>query len=282
VAALSSLLVGLTLILLAMARWRGDAGLLPASQRHSGAALGPGREAFKAKTGLAWLGGRLSQLLPETIGTHLSRGLVLAGKRAEGAVEETLALSAISAVLLAWAAGIGWGMAGVALGGLAGMGLPLARVWLEARRRSRLAQEELGKILDFLVIYTTAGVPLIRSLAHLSQVHSGILTPYLARAVQDLLSGKTVMTSLRPMVEEIAADEMAAFASALARAERLGTPLKDFFVKEARSLRRQRSLELQHKAGLVPLKLTICTTVFFLPCVIVLVVFPNILAFIQR
>ncbi|MEW6082678.1 MAG: type II secretion system F family protein [Bacillota bacterium] len=280
--AISSLLAACAVMLLAVARWGHAGSRVPVSQRHVGTVLGREQDMPKTRTGLAWLGGRLGRVLPESTRSHLSRGLVLAGRREHGAAEEILALCAITAVMLAGVAGLAWGVPGVALGGLAGMGVPVLRLWLDARRRSRLAQEELGKILDFLVIYTTAGVPLIRSLAHLSQVHSGILTPYLTRAVQDLLSGKTVMASLRPMMEEIAAEEMVAFASALARAERLGTPLKDFFVREARSLRKRRSLELQHKASLVPLKLTICTTVFFLPCLIVLVVFPNILAFIHR
>ncbi len=228
---------------------------------------------------LGALGRHIMPHMPVKVVNLEQKRLASSGKSPQWAIEEILGLRILLGLGGCTFGGFLLGLIGGTAGGVAGFFAPT--LWFSKLRegRSRQARNELVKVLDLLVVYTTAGVPLAGSLDHLAKVHKGILSPYLARGAQDIMSGKPASSAFRPLMDEMEVEEISCFVQALARAERLGTPLTEFFLRESKSLRRRRSLDLQYRAGVIPLKLTMCTTLFFLPSIIVLVIFPNILAF---
>ncbi|MEW6523096.1 MAG: type II secretion system F family protein [Bacillota bacterium] len=154
-------------------------------------------------------------------------------------------------------------------------------LWLarECRVRRRKVQTAFPGFLDLMATCANAGHSLYTSLLTVAPRVSGPLGEIFREVCQQLESGRRLWAALEYARGNAGLAEVDTFVTAMAEADALGAPIAETLRNLASLARTQRRYALEAAAATLPLKLSICTIVFFLPPVFVLLVVPNLMAF---
>lgn len=163
------------------------------------------------------------------------------------------------------------------------VGFKAPDLWLDAiiRRRRREIVRAFPWLVDLLVLCADAGMSLSAGLQLVAARVGGPLGKELARADQELKAGRRTQDALLGMVARIGLPEIDSFVSALLRAHALGTPVSATLRSQAAFARQQRKQAIEARIGTLPVKMTLCTIIFFLPLMLIIVVLPHVLTFVR-
>jgi tight adherence protein C len=154
--------------------------------------------------------------------------------------------------------------------------LMLAR---DVRRRRQRVQATFPGFLDLMATCAQAGHGLYTCLTTVAPHLSGPLGEVFVEVCGQLASGRRLWPALETARQQAALAEVDTFVAAMAEADFLGSPIADTLRNLAQLARTQRRYAMESAIAAMPLKLSVCTVFFFLPPVFVLLVVPNLVAF---
>jgi tight adherence protein C len=208
---------------------------------------------------------------------------------AAGLVRKVSPASFVAAKILAAGVGAFAGLTAGAAGGaaraavgavvLAATGFLTPDVLLNARvhRRREQILEELPNALDLLAVSVEAGLGLDAAVARLVDASSGPLTDEFALLLAELRVGAGRHEVLKRFADRVAAPEVAAFARAVAHADRLGASLTQTMRTQAHETRLRRQAAAEEKAGKAPVRMLFPTVFFIFPALFVVVLGPALI-----
>jgi tight adherence protein C len=138
------------------------------------------------------------------------------------------------------------------------------------RRRARIAAA-LPDALDLLAVGTAAGRSPATVLSEVSSRGSGALATELAVAVAEIECGMPQREAIAAIRERVPGVELGAFASALERSRRYGSPLADQLHEQAASLRGQARRRTEEHAARAAPKIQLVVALVLVPSVLLMI-----------
>ncbi|HAI20571.1 MAG TPA: hypothetical protein DCM14_01505 [Clostridiales bacterium UBA8153] len=149
----------------------------------------------------------------------------------------------------------------------------------DSRRRRRRVQATFPGFLDLMATCAQAGHSLYACMMTVAPHLRGPLGEVFVAVCGQLAAGRRLWPALETARQQAALPEVDTFVAAMAEADFLGSPIADTLRQLAQLARTQRRYAMESAIATLPLKLSICTVFFFLPPVFVLLVVPNLVAF---
>jgi tight adherence protein C len=168
----------------------------------------------------------------------------------------------------------------------AGLGYYLPIYWVNSRSGKRLAELEGGfpDSLDLMLVCIEAGQSLDQSIARVGKelVHSypQLSDEYLIIA-NEMRAGKDKPTVLKDFAERAGVPDIKSFVTVLVQSAAFGTSIGDSLRVYAAEMRDKRIMRAEEKANKLPTKMTLCTMMFTVPPLMVLLVGPSVYQIMQ-
>jgi tight adherence protein C len=217
--------------------------------------------------------------LAEAIGRRLPAALrERAGDRTPDGADELAGRCALVAVL-------GGGLSGVAIGGLraiAAVPAGSALAWrlverIQAKRREAadlVVLARLPDVLDRLATCLLAGASLERGMRLVAASTEGRLGESLHAGLRALELGMPRARAYETIARHAQIEEAGRALTALARAERLGTPVASVLSEHAREIRARLRAAAEAEARTAPVRMLFPTAICFLPAFMLLTIAP--------
>jgi tight adherence protein C len=154
---------------------------------------------------------------------------------------------------------------------VAGFLAPEALLERAARRRRARIAAALPDALDLLAVGTAAGRSPATVLSEVSSRGSGALATELAVAVAEIECGMPQREAIAAIRERVPGVELGAFASALERSRRYGSPLADQLHEQAASLRGQARRRTEEHAARAAPKIQLVVALVLVPSVLLMI-----------
>lgn len=156
---------------------------------------------------------------------------------------------------------------------------------LEKRRAEQLrsaCEGQLDVMADVVALGVRSGLSFDAALAIYCQKFDGELSKQLAAAQQSWRSGLASREqALCDVASRIGSDALRRFAETVTQAIRYGSPLAELLVKFAQDMRRQRRAALERQVAKAPVKMLLPLGACILPAMLVLVMGPVMLQFVN-
>jgi len=222
-------------------------------------------------------------LLPRQRVERLRHKILVAGLTASIGPEEFVVLQAVglgAGLLGGMLMGgfIGWQGRGflclVATAGGAGFIAPEA--WLTRKRDERQSsmKRDLPDILDLMAISVEAGVGFEGAIEIVSRHFRTPLANELSRTLREMELGLPRREALQNLKRRTEVPELSNFVLILVQADALGMPIGRVLRSQAVEMRSKRRQWAREKAGKLPVKILIPTTLFILPALFVVILGP--------
>jgi len=226
------------------------------------------------------LGGKLEAMLPTQIIAGIERRLVQAGQPVT--MTGFLIASVIfEGVLLAFGFTLtvssnAGSMGLLFLGGLAGFGLLMPKIWLDNRMRHR--QKDILKSLpdafDLITVCVEAGLGLEAALARVAEKAEGPFGEELAVTMREISLGKLRRDALKEMSGRIGVPDLATFINAVVQAESMGTSIATVLRVQADQMRMRRRQRAEKQAHEAPIKMMFPLVLFIFPSLFIVILGP--------
>jgi tight adherence protein C len=165
--------------------------------------------------------------------------------------------------------------------GPAGIGYYLPKYWVERRRQTR--QQEImdgfPDALDMMLVCVEAGQSLDQSIIRVSrEIRAGFpaLADEYEMVAHEIKAGKDRTTVLRDMSERAGVPDVSSFVTVLIQSATFGTSIADALRVYASEMRDKRVMRAEEKANKLPTKLTLCTMMFTVPPLLLIMIGPSI------
>ncbi len=161
------------------------------------------------------------------------------------------------------------------------VGYYLPKYWVERRRQSR--QQEIingfPDALDMMLVCVEAGQSLDQSILRVSrEIRAGF--PALADEYEmvsnETKAGKDRTTVLRDMSERAGVADVSSFVTVLIQSATFGTSIAEALRVYASEMRDKRVMRAEEKANKLPTKLTLCTMMFTVPPLLLIMIGPSV------
>ena len=229
------------------------------------------------------LAARVGGLLPHRRLDQLRHKILVAGLTATIGPEELVVLQAVgvgAGLLGGLLAGgfIGWEGRGffclvAALGG-AGFFAPEAWVTRKRNERQSSIRRDLPDVLDLMAISVEAGVGFEGAIEIVSRHFQTPLAAELSRTLREMELGLPRRDALQNLKRRTEVPELSNFVLILVQADALGMPIGRVLRSQAVEMRSKRRQWAREKAGKLPVKILIPTTLFILPALFVVILGP--------
>lgn len=168
------------------------------------------------------------------------------------------------------------GLQGVAVAALATMAGALApQLWMLSRRarwRSEI-EAQLPDALDLMTIAMSAGSSFDAAIRCVAEEMEGSL-PRGLKQVCDEAGYTSRSEALVRFAERAQVPSLTVFTASLAQAEKTGGSLVEILRAQAETVRKQRRLAVEEKAGALSAKMLVPMILFIFPCFVLIIVFP--------
>jgi|GEM_PF-1646329 len=167
------------------------------------------------------------------------------------------------------------------------VGLACVDWWLARRARSRLLalRSDWPDFLHQLRLCLLGGMSIEQALVTLSTYpdpgRSRGLSAELLHLTAHISSGTSVEAALAGLARNTGLEEVEAFSTSVERSRALGVPLTDTLARQVQLGRARLRHGYLAWLNSLPSRLSFCAMIFFLPAVLVVVLLPNILAFLR-
>ncbi|GEM_PF-5886661 len=157
--------------------------------------------------------------------------------------------------------------------------LPYILLRLAFKQRQETMIKELPQLVDYLVLCGGGGLNLYQSLKFVTEVRQGIFYAELKEVVAGVEVGIPLTKGLINLRSRLGFPVLESFLGALIYGETLGIPLKETLQSEAELQRTLRRQGIEKSLNAVPFKMTIISMVFLFPVVVILVLLPHMVGF---
>ncbi len=263
--------------------------LLPPEAANSVRAdLRPGFMERVASPALAALGRAARKLTPAGVADKVRAKLDMAGNPRFPNLIEYLGLKLLSAAAVIPLGIIGlayldlaWGMRGIALAIVIGIGIWLPDIVLQRIIEGRQAaiRRALADALDFLVVSVEAGIGLEGAIQRVVQRSRGPLPDELRRVLEQVRLGRSRADALRDMGQRTQVQELMSFVAAIQQAETMGVSIAKVLRTQAEAVRRRRAERAREAAAKLPVKLLFPLVFFIFPALFVVILGPAAIRF---
>jgi tight adherence protein C len=226
---------------------------------------------------------RIGALLPRGRIERLRHKLLVAGVIGTLGPEEFVVLQAVGlgAGLLGGlllAGYLGWegrGFLVLMLGGT-GCGAFLPEAWLTRKRDERQAsiKADLPDVLDLMAISVEAGVGFEGAMEVVTRHFDTPLSRELSRTLREMELGLPRKEALQNLKRRTEVAELSNFVLILVQADALGMPMGRVLRSQAVEMRSKRRQWARERAGKLPVKILVPTTLFILPALFVVILGP--------
>jgi tight adherence protein C len=162
-----------------------------------------------------------------------------------------------------------------------GLGYYLPIYWVTKRSQKRLEELESGfpDSLDLMLVCVEAGQSLDQSIARVGKelVHSypNLSDEYIIVA-NEMRAGKDKPSVLKDFSERAGVPDIKSFVTVLIQSAAFGTSIGDSLRVYGAEMRDKRIMRAEEKANKLPTKMTLCTMVFTVPPLMVLLIGPSV------
>jgi tight adherence protein C len=223
------------------------------------------------------LGGLLAGIrLPATITTHTRR--LSASSLARRLARERLSLNVAFALIgllagFVLTAGIPVRIATLLMTCAAAAGFAAPNLWLARRLRRRLneALREMPDMLDLFAVTLAAGLPPIRALSTVAAEFAGPLAREWTRVAAEAELGLPRDQALAGLAARLPHDDVRAFAEALRRSHRHGTPLARVLAAQASRARHRRAQRMREQAARAGPRIQLVVALLLVPSALLIV-----------
>jgi tight adherence protein C len=150
----------------------------------------------------------------------------------------------------------------------------LLRMRATTRREQVLAS--LADTLDLMTITVEAGLALEAAMVRAGRSGKGALAEELIRTMQQMQAGVPRVEALRNLSARCDVEDLTAFTSAVAQAERFGVPIAKVLRVQSGELREKRRQRAEEEAMKLPTKVILPLALCILPAMMILVVGPSV------
>ncbi len=157
------------------------------------------------------------------------------------------------------------------VGPLAGFTAPDFWLARAVRARGEAAVRELPDLLDLMRVSVEAGVAPIRAMGTVAAQFDGPLAVEWRRAAAAVALGESQAGAIASLTKRIAAEEVRAFADALARSMRHGLPLGATLAAQATSAREARRRRIRERAARAGPKMQLVVALVLVPSMLLIV-----------
>jgi tight adherence protein C len=164
---------------------------------------------------------------------------------------------------------------------LAGVATPRVLDTLRRESARKHVERSLPEVIDLMTVCTDAGMSVYSALKYAAGACGGPLGNELKRAVSAMSAGSSLEDALRNIASLCDLPSLRFFATTLVRSHAQGNPLSEVLKGQAWVVRQQRRLALEARMRAMPVKIAVCSVVFFLPAVLVVSVLPGVLLFLR-
>ncbi len=216
--------------------------------------------------------------------------LIQAGYRAKSAVRTYyfmqmvlglggLALGALYTFTIGGTADLKWTMIQTFGPGFAGYYGP--NYWVEKRREKRKAEilDSFPDALDLMLVCIEAGQSLDQAILRIAKEiapSSPALSEEFTIVSNEMRAGKERPEVLRDMSERCDIQDISAFATVMIQSATFGTSLGEALRVYAAEMRDKRVTRAEEKANTLPTKMTLCTMMFTVPPLLIIMVGPSV------
>ncbi|MCP5086828.1 MAG: type II secretion system F family protein [Rhodobacteraceae bacterium] len=190
-----------------------------------------------------------------------------------------LVVGAIYTFLISETADLKW-MAAYTLGpGFAGYYAP--SYWVEKRRQTRREEIENGfpDALDLMLVCIEAGQSLDQAVQRVAKEIApscAALSEELTIVSNEMRAGKERPVVLRDLAERCDIPDISAFVTVMIQSATFGTSLGEALRVYASEMRDKRVTRAEEKANKLPTKMTLCTMMFTVPPLLIIMVGPSV------
>jgi tight adherence protein C len=170
---------------------------------------------------------------------------------------------------------VGWFLSAVVLAG--GWLAPPAWISLRVERRQRDIDRMLPDLLDRLSLALDAGLGFEVAMRRSAERFPGRLGDELRRMLRQIDRGHARGAAMEEMAARTPSEDLAAFASAVRQADRLGTSLAKALRVQSNLLRNTRRRRAQEAGRRLPVLIVFPLVFFFLPALLIIYLAPPLL-----
>lgn len=212
---------------------------------------------------MKWLGRLVEQTIPEKARLQIQSKLQLAGRPGGLSASDFLAVRYVLAGVLC-IAGVGLGILGgntvlvalgAAVGGVAGLYLPV--LWLRRKvegRRSEI-QADLPDVIDVLVVCVEAGLTFEAAMEKVVEKYDHGLADELGRTLQEVRLGRPRLDALNDLGQRAGVEDLNNFVQAIIQSEQLGAGVARILHIQSEDIRQKRLLSAQERGARASLKM---------------------------
>jgi tight adherence protein C len=224
------------------------------------------------------LGQSVLRFIPKPLVEGLRNNLVMAGHPRGMDMGRLVGLKVVLAALLGGfflvAGQPVWGLCFA----LAGFFIPDYWMASEKDKRQALMRDAAADTIDQLTIVVEAGLGFDAALLRVATTNEGPLALELQHTVDDMRAGVPRDLALRGLADRTRIPEIRHLVTALAQAQRYGTPLADTLRVQAHELRDKRIQRVEEKAAQLTTKMIFPIVFCFMPVFFIIVLVPALSA----
>lgn len=154
------------------------------------------------------------------------------------------------------------------------------QLWLNGvvTRRQEQIKREMPFVVDLLTLCVEAGLDFNGAMGKVVEKgQPGPLRSEFELVLKEIQLGSMRSDALKSMADRIGLKEITSFVSVLVTAERMGSPVGDVLRAQSDSIRHERFMSAEAKAGKAATKILIPMSIFILPAVFIVIFGPIIL-----
>lgn len=161
------------------------------------------------------------------------------------------------------------------------VGYYLPSYWVERRRQVRQQEllESFPDALDLMLICVESGQTLDHTMLRVArelETAYPTLSEELTIISNETRAGKDRPTVLKDFAERCDVNDIKAFVTVLIQSAKFGTPISEALRVFSAEMRDKRVMRAEEKANVLPTKMTLCTMMFTVPPLLVLLVGPSV------
>jgi tight adherence protein C len=171
-------------------------------------------------------------------------------------------------------------MLAVLAGAVVGFYLPAFAVSQRIKTRQREIREGFPDTLDLLLVCVEAGLGLSAAINRVgSEIGraSRVLSEQFRLMALEMQAGTSRETALRNFAWRTGVAEVNSFVSLLVQSDKLGSSIGQSLRVHAAEMRQKRSLRAEEAANKLPVKLSIPLVLFFVPCLLLVIMTPLVI-----
>lgn len=163
------------------------------------------------------------------------------------------------------------------------LGLPILIRWLNRRENRVLYQESFYRLINYLVLYLSGGLNILKSLEEVEQIipkndiiYENFMLVLKERKISGI-SGDNIINSLESLNRDYHLEEIEQFINSMNLANNKGISIVEILKSQASFIRKRQSLRIQEKIASTDSKMTLLKTMFGIGTALTIFILPPII-----